>query len=140
MRRAFILSAVVLAVAYPALADPCKAIPDRGPMPFYLAKGNTFSGPVVYVGDGDMICVQARPGEKAGSVEVRLSDFYAPELYSPGGREARAALAGLTMGHRAVCVSSHQDRDRVVAACKVGGVAVGDLMRRVGVQEGGNGR
>lgn len=126
--------------ASPALADPCKAIPDRGPMPSYLTKGKTFSGPVVYVGDGDMICVQARPGGPLGRVEVRLSDFYAPELYSPGGREARDALSGLTMGRRAVCVSSHQNSDQVVAACKVGGVAVGDLMRRAGVQEGGNGR
>jgi hypothetical protein len=51
-----------------------------------------------------MICVGVRPGGNAGLVEVWLADFYAPELYSPGGREARDALAGLTTGRRAVCI------------------------------------
>ncbi|MCQ4052141.1 nuclease, partial [Klebsiella pneumoniae] len=27
-------------------ADPCRAIPDRGPMPSYLHRGAQFSGPV----------------------------------------------------------------------------------------------
>lgn len=40
-----------------AKADPCKAIPDHGPMPSYLHRGAHFSGPVVYVGDGDSLCV-----------------------------------------------------------------------------------
>ncbi len=42
-----------LSTATAAKADPCKAIPDRGPMPSYLHRGAHFSGPVVYVGDGD---------------------------------------------------------------------------------------
>jgi hypothetical protein len=41
------IAAVLTLVAFtsPALADPCKAILDRGPTPAYLAKGKTFSGP-----------------------------------------------------------------------------------------------
>ncbi|MCC6581032.1 MAG: hypothetical protein IT440_11380 [Phycisphaeraceae bacterium] len=47
-----VLAALTTATA--AKADPCKAIPDRGPMPSYLHRGAQFSGPVVYVGDGDL--------------------------------------------------------------------------------------
>jgi hypothetical protein len=66
-----------LSLAGPALADPCKAIPDHGPAPPYLHPGSTFSGPVVYVGDSDSLCEAAGPGPGAW-VEVRLADFYAP--------------------------------------------------------------
>jgi micrococcal nuclease len=48
---------VMLLTATAALADPCKAIPAKGPMPSYLFKGATFSGPVTYIGDGDSLCV-----------------------------------------------------------------------------------
>ena len=41
-----LLAALTTATA--AKADPCKAIPDRGPMPPYLHRGAHFSGPVVY--------------------------------------------------------------------------------------------
>lgn len=125
--------------AGPAVADPCKAIPDRGPMPSYLAPGLKFSGPVTYVGDGDSLCVSVSPGA-AGMVEVRVADFYAPELNSSGGREAKAALEGIAFGNRAVCTAQHRSHDRVVAVCRINGRSVGDLMRRAGVSEVGNGR
>lgn len=127
-----------LALATPALADPCKAIPDRGPMPSYLKRGATFSGPVSYVGDGDSLCVAVGQGA-ANWVEVRVEDFYAPELNAPGGREAKQTLTRLAYGKRAVCTASHRSHDRVVATCRINGVSVGDLMRGAGVAEGGNG-
>jgi hypothetical protein len=76
-----------LPVATTAMADPCKAIPDQGPMPTYLQPGARFSGPVVYVGDGDSLCVGVGPQPDAW-VEVRLADFTAPELNEPGGPQA----------------------------------------------------
>lgn len=121
------------------LADPCKAIPDKGPAPAYLAPGAVFRGEVVYVGDGDSLCVAVAPGP-AGWVEVRLQDFYAPELQSPEGPAAKAALGRIAMGRPAVCRADHQSYDRIVARCEVGGRAIGDLMRSAGVAEGGNGR
>lgn len=39
---------------------------------------------MVYIADGDSLCVEVSPGP-AGWVEVRLADFYAPELSEPGG-------------------------------------------------------
>lgn len=137
IRTATILAA--LALATPALADPCKAIPDRGPMPSYLKRGTTFSGPVSYVGDGDSLCVAVGQGA-ANWVEVRVEDFFAPELNAPGGREAKQTLTRLAYGKRAVCTASHRSHDRVVATCRINGVSVGDLMRGAGVVEGGNGR
>ncbi len=137
IRTATILAA--LALATPALADPCKAIPDRGPMPSYLKRGATFSGPVTYVGDGDSLCVAVGQGA-ANWVEVRVEDFYAPELNAPGGREAKQTLTRLAHGKRAVCTASHRSHDRVVATCRINGVSVGDLMRGAGVVEGGNGQ
>lgn len=128
-----------LAIAGAARADPCKAIPDRGPMPTYLARGSTFSGPVVYVGDGDSLCVAVGQGPQ-NWVEVRLEDFYAPELHAPEGPAAKRTLARIAMGRRAVCRADHQSYDRVVARCEIGGRSLGDLMRAAGVAEGGNGR
>lgn len=138
MIRVAIITAA-LAFAAPALADPCKAIPDRGPMPSYLKRGATFSGPVSYVGDGDSLCVAVGQGA-ANWVEVRVEDFYAPELNAPGGREAKQTLTRLAYGKRAVCTASHRSHDRVVATCRINGVSVGELMRGAGVVEGGNGR
>ena len=120
-----------------ALADPCKAIPDRGKAPAYLSPGSTFSGPVVYVGDGDSLCVAVGQGPE-NWVEVRLQDFYAPELREPGGEAAKRALERVANGKRATCRASHQSWDRVVARCEIGGRSVGDLMRAQGVAEGGN--
>ena len=136
IRLAIITAAALLAT--PAMADPCTAIPDRGPMPSYLSRGATFSGPVTYVGDGDSLCVAVGQGP-ANWVEVRVADFYAPELSAPGGKEAKAALERVAKGKRAVCTAQHRSHDRVVAVCTINGRSVADLMRRAGIAEGGNG-
>jgi len=136
---AAVLAAALICLATPALADPCKAIPDKGPMPAHLRSGKTFSGPVTYVGDGDSLCVLTGRGPQTW-VEVRIADFYAPELHAPGGREAKAALERIAKGKRAVCTAGRRSYDRVVATCRIGGVSIGELMRREGINEGGNGR
>lgn len=126
---AALLGASVLASA--ALADPCVA-----PLP---RKGASFSGVVRYVGDGDGLCVG--PGADPRTwVEVRLEDFYAPELNEPGGRAAKAALERLAKGRRAVCTAGRRSFDRVVARCTIDGVSIGQQLRRAGVREGGRGR
>lgn len=127
----------VAALASPARADPCKLIPDRGSMPAALAPGRTFSGPVTYVGDGDSLCVAVGPSA-AEWAEVRLADFYAPELKDPGGAEAKSQLERLVAGRKVECVAQHRSYDRVVARCTLRGASVGDLMRRAGSHEGGN--
>lgn len=126
--------------AAPALADPCKLIPDRGRAPAWLHKGATFSGPVVYVGDGDNLCVSVGPRAGLDWVEVRVADFYAPELHTPEGPAAKAALERIAMGRRVNCVAGKRSYDRVVAVCRLNGRSLGDLMRRAGVPEGGRGR
>lgn len=127
-----------LGFATTALADPCKAIPDRGPMPPYLATGKAFSGPAVYIGDGDSLCVATGQGPSTW-VEVRLADFYAPELSAPGGRQAKAALEQIAKGRRVECRTQHRSHDRVVAVCTLQGVSLGDRMRAAGVSPGGHG-
>lgn len=120
-------------------ADPCDLIPERGPMPAEVKSGQVFSGQVVYVGDGDSLCVALGPS-RSGWAEVRLSDFYAPELHNAGGPEAKATLSRLVEGKRVECVAEHRSYDRVVAVCRLRGRSVGDLMRASGVREGGRGR
>lgn len=138
--RALTLLAVLTAgLATPALADPCKAIPDQGPAPAYLRAGSAFAGPVVYVADGDSLCVAVSDGP-SGWVEVRLADFYAPELREPGGAAAKAALSRLAMGRPVTCRAQHQTYDRIAAVCRLGGRSLGDLMRAAGIAEGGHGR
>jgi endonuclease YncB( thermonuclease family) len=127
-----------MTAATEAKADPCKAIPDRGPMPSYLHRGAHFSGPVVYVGDGDSLCVAVGQGPE-NWVEIRLEDFYAPELNSPAGPAAKAALERVAMNRNAECIANHKSYDRVVATCRIGGRAIGDLLRVAGRIEGGNG-
>jgi micrococcal nuclease len=140
MREAVTLAfGVVLSFATTALADPCKAIPDKGPMPAHLKPGSTFSGPVTYVGDGDSLCVAVGPSQ-ADWVEVRVSDFYAPELHEPGGQEAKAALERIARGREVECVARHRSYDRVVAVCTLQGSSLGDRMRAAGVVTGGRGR
>lgn len=127
--------ATLLSVASRASADPCKA-----PLPPY---GSTFSGPVVYVGDGDSLCVATFPGRERDPgtwVEVRVADFYAPELHEPGGEQAKRALERLSMGRRASCIAGKRSYDRVVADCQIAQRDIGDAMRRAGIAEGGNGR
>lgn len=142
-RPKFIARALLIFLAFlfatPALADPCKAIPDKGPMPSYLNRGAEFSGRVTYIGDGDSLCV-ARGPSPSDWIEVRLKDFYAPELHAPGGEAAKQTLARLVEGRTLKCRASHRSYDRIVASCRLDGRDVGDLMRRAGVREGGNGR
>lgn len=124
--------AFVLAVWAPAAhADPCE-----GASP---PVGARFSGVVRYVGDGDGLCI-GQTSDPSGWIEVRLADFYAPELQQPGGPEAKAALERIVLGRRVACVAGRRSYDRVVARCTVEGVSLGDLLRRAGVVEGGRGR
>lgn len=139
MRYALACIAAVCAVSTAAAADPCKAIPDRGPLPPYLSRGSPFTGPVSYVGDGDSLCVAIGPGPQ-NWVEVRLADFYAPELHEPGGPEAKRQLEQVTAGQTLHCIAEHRSYDRVVAQCAIGRVQIGDRLRGLGGREGGRGR
>lgn len=131
------LGLAYLLLAGKAWADPCHAIADNGELPGYLAPGTSFSGPVVYVGDGDSLCVGVGPGDSEW-VEVRLADFHAPELSSSEGPAAKRALLDLVM-HRSVrCVAEHRSYDRIVAHCELNGRSLGDHLRDRGALEGGN--
>jgi micrococcal nuclease len=129
-RLHLIAAASLLACAWsaPALADPCE-----GALP---AKGTTFAGVVRYVGDGDGLCV-GPAGRPDRWIEVRLADFYAPELHEAGGREAKRRLERLAMGKPLVCRAGRRSYDRVVAACTLGGRPLGLLLRQAGGIEGG---
>ena len=119
-------------------ADPCEA-PVHG-----YAPGTLFDGVVRYVGDGDNLCV-GRSGDPASWIEVRLVNWFAPELDQAGGVAARDQLRRLTMGRRAICVVERgfsgrtSDHDRVFARCRVEGRDVGALMQSAGVPQGGRG-
>lgn len=122
-------------------ADPCTAIPEHGPLPPYIALGKPFRGQVSHIIDGDGLCVATGNGPSTW-VEVRLADFFAPEL-NEGGRAAKAALERLAMNRAIVCVpqlgfkGDIRTGDRIVARCQIGNRSVGDLMRGAGVREGG---
>ena len=94
---------------------------------------------MAYVGDGDSLCVAMGPTPDQW-VEVRLADFYAPELHEPGGPEAKAALEATAKGRAVSCIADHRSYDRIVAACTLEGVSLGDRMRAAGVAEGWRGR
>lgn len=122
-------------LATPTLADPC-----RGPLP--KRAGEVFTGPVRYVGDGDGLCI-GPTRDPATWIEVRLADFDAPELDSPGGREAKARLEALVKGRTLRCTTERGRRgkvivyDRVIAACTLDGRALGRLIRQRGGVIGG---
>jgi endonuclease YncB( thermonuclease family) len=126
-----VLLGLIAAAPAIALADPCEA-----PLP---KRGTTFSGIVRYVGDGDMVCVSDSVDPRTW-IEVRLADFYAPELHEPGGKVAQQTLSRLAMDKRATCTAGKRSYDRVVATCTVEGRSIGDMLRRAGIREGGNGR
>ena len=123
-------AAGLLACAWtaPALADPCE-----GALP---AKGTTFTGIVRYVGDGDGLCV-GPAGRPDRWIEVRLADFYAPELQDAGGRDAKRRLERLVMGKPLVCRAGRRSYDRVVASCTLNGRPLGTLLGVAGGVEGG---
>ena len=140
MTRALALAALLALCATQAHADPCTA-----PVTGYRA-GAVVTGTVRYVGDADSLCIGQGPDPKTW-IEIRLADFYGPELNAAGGRAAKQTLVDLTKGTVAVCTVRQSDRgpktysyDRLIAQCRVDGASLGDLMRGAGVKEGGNGR
>jgi micrococcal nuclease len=127
---AFVL---VAASAFPslALADPCTAKLPKS--------GTVFTGTVRYVGDGDSLYIGNSANPKTW-IEVRIADFYAPELNSPGGKAAKSALQRITMGKPLHCTAGKRSYDRVVATCNLAGYSLANLMRLSGVAEGGRGK
>src|SRR3546814_20528388 len=107
-------------------------------MPSYRNRGAHFSGPVIYVGDGDSLCVAVGQGP-ANWVEIRLEDFYAPELHPPTGPAAKAALERLAMGRNPECIGTHRSYDRVGATCRIGRRSIGELYKQAGNTAGGPG-
>ncbi|CAN5287808.1 hypothetical protein BH10PSE1_BH10PSE1_25040 [soil metagenome] len=86
MKWLLILAGLLMAPAV-ARADPCEGcLPARA--------GETFSGVVRYIGDGDGLCVGPNT-DPATWIEVHLSDSTAPQLPSPTGRADRDRLSGL---------------------------------------------
>lgn len=106
-------------------------------MPAELRQGRVFMGPAPYVGEGDSLCVALGKAPNRW-VEVRLADFFAPELAEPGGSRARDVLIRITRGRRVECVAGSRSLDRVVAVCRIAGVSIGDMLRAAGVAEGGS--
>lgn len=101
-------------------------------------KGMTYAGEMRTIRDGDTVCVCSGTDPRT-CVRTRLADFYAPEIYEPGGVEARDTLAGIAAGRRWVCTYHHVTRNRAASYCEADGQRIGDLMRAAGVREGGNG-
>lgn len=119
-------------------ADPCGARVAGHP------PGATLVGQVRYVGDADSLCVGESP-KPSTWFEIRLADFFGPELNAPGGRSARSALIHLALGKATVCVVQRGNNgrttsyDRLIAVCRIDGISIGDLLREHGVNEGGRG-
>lgn len=102
-----------------ARADPCRA-----PLPPLRAE---FSGPVVWIIDGDSLCV-ATPD---GLVEVRVEHFSAPEYAEPGGAAAFDDLAFLTLARPVTCVGAVYSYDRIVADCRLAaGASIGRYLQQ----------
>lgn len=78
-------------------------------------------------------------GKDQGGIEVRLADFNARELTEEGGQAAKLNLRKIAFGKRVECVAGDRSYDRVVAHCVVDGQRVGDVLRRAGTCEGGQG-
>lgn len=133
--RMLVLALGLMILPCVAHADPCEGrLPSRA--------GDTFSGIARYVGDGDGLCV-GDSTDPATWIEVRLSDFDAPELNSPTGRADRERLSNLVRGRRLDCtaVRGRSGRvivwDRVIASCRLDDQPLGDLLRAAGGVEGG---
>lgn len=93
---------------------------------------------VRYIGDGDGLCI-GPVGAPGRWIEVRLGDYYAPELSEPGGRAAKQRLERLIMGRRIFCRAGRRSYDRVIGYCTLNGRGLGDLLRSIGGREGGRG-
>ncbi len=131
-----LISAALLLAPAAAWADPCEGrLPGRA--------GEPFAGLVRYVGDGDSLCL-GNTTDPATWIEVRLSDFDAPELHSATGRADRDRLVRLVARRRLDCVAVRGRNgrvivhDRVIASCRLNGRRVGDLLRGAGGRDGGN--
>lgn len=127
---ALAVAVLTLGWSAPVLADPCE-----GALP---AKQARLSGVVRYVGDGDGLCIgpEGRPDRW---IEVRLSDFFAPELHESVGLEAKRRLERLVMNRSIACLASRRSYDRVIATCKMNGRPLGALLRAAGATEEGRG-
>lgn len=140
MKLPFLSGMIALASASALLPFAAKADPCEGPLP--SRPGETFSGIVRYVGDGDGLCVGAT-SDPSDWIEVRLSDFNASELNNPTGRADRDRLSDLVLGRWVECVAVRgRNRrvisyDRVIASCRLDQKPIGDLLREAGGLEGG---
>lgn len=128
--RGTVFALPFLLYAAPALADPCEA-----PLP---ARSTAFSGVVCYVGDGDGLCV-GPAGRPDRWIEIRLGDFYAPELPGRGGMDAKRRLKRLVFGQTLSCRAGRRSYDRVIGYCTLHGRPLGALLRAQGGREGGRG-
>lgn len=130
----------LIAMALPglALADPCEADVTR------LQAGQVITGTVRYVGDGDSICLGST-ADPASWIEIRLENWFAPELHDPGGAQAKASMASVAEGRAATCVvrrgrnGRSYSYDRVFATCSIGGRDLAALLQRAGGRQGGRG-
>ncbi len=136
MRILLPLSIAMIALPPAALADPCEGrLPSRA--------GETFSGIVRYVGDGDSLCV-GRTTDPETWIEVRMADFDAPELREREGRRSRDVLSRLVIGRSVDCIAVRgrsgrvTSYDRVIATCRLNGRRLGDLLRSQNAPQGGN--
>jgi hypothetical protein len=118
-----------------AVADPCTAkLPSKA--------GDVFAGTVRYIGDGDSLCV-GRTSDPSEWIEVRVEDFNAPELSSKKGTASKKFLEDVAKGKTVSCTvmkgrsGKTINNDRVIARCAIGGISIGDLLRRAGAPEGG---
>lgn len=136
LMRVALLTAALGCLPAVAFAHPCTA-------PLNQRAGDTFSGIVRYIGDGDSLCVGPSDDENTW-IEVRLADFNAPELASSGGPAAKAMLERIAMGRRAQCVAGGGrtrrviSYDRVIASCRINGRRIGDLLREAGAERAGD--
>jgi micrococcal nuclease len=124
------MAAAGLLAPMAAQADPCE-----GGLP---REGRRFTGQVRYVGDGDSLCVGGSADPRTW-IEIRLADFYAPELSAPDGPAAKAALSRIALGRPVSCRAGRRSYDRVVARCTLKGRDLGELLRQAGVRQGGAG-
>src|SRR5690554_3939511 len=115
-------SIALAATIFVFFSKSAEADPREGVLP---KVGTSFEGKVQYVGDGDSFCVggSTDPGTW---IEIRVADFYAPELRSPEGRQAKVALERIALGKVARCVAGRRSYDRVVAQCSIEGAQISE--------------
>lgn len=126
-----------MALGTAANADPCTARVAGH------RSGEVVTGMIQYVGDGDSLCI-GKSRDPSTWIEIRLGDWYAPELHEPGGQRAKRALKRL-LGQLAVYTATRGQNgrtvsyDRLVAVCSVKGRSIADHMRSAGIEQGGRG-